>query len=298
MGEFAKFHGRTIKIGTCTSMYYCRYDQVSEIKYGDMCHGLCWRIPAFEEDGIQPGDYTFGALVETLGPLRSIRLKNIDEEFDGITQTPGLIQLRNDRSGMVVNVKCYHGRKLPESDGDFKAFYNGKRETLHLQALKNCKDDLRVVFACSACGSAWNCSFEEIYLNIADVRMLFRLYAQINRYNEVPGMAWRYDIQGYELERRELVHEPYGTREAIKKTYIRAWTKIEDGKLIHIIGANVNDINGNEVKDVERRGTDFAGILLEVAKEAGFEDELLYMSELPEAYKGQKIYREDKKTTL
>lgn len=284
MGEFAKFHGRKIKIGTCSSMYYCRYDQVDEIDYKDMCHGLNWRIPAFEEDGLLPGQFMFGALVDKYGPLRSIRLKNIDEEFDGIASSPGLIQLHDERSAMCVNVKCYHGVKLPEGNSDFNAFYNGKRDTLFLQALKNAKDDLRIVFACSACGNAWSCPFGEIYKYIDDVRMLFRLYTQVNRYSEESAKPWRYDIVGYELENREVVREPYGLREVIKKTYLRAWTKVEDGKLVHVVGASVTDERGEVVKDVERRGERFAEILLEVAKEAGFEDELLYESQRPEAY--------------
>lgn len=266
-------------------MYYCRFEQIEQILYPDFCHGLSWRIPAFEEDGVNPGAFVYGGLVDKFGPVRSVRLRNINDDFAGVADSPGLVQLREKCAGMVVNVKCYHSIKLPDESSDFKPFFNGRRDTLYLQALKDCEDDLRIVFACSACGAAWSATFDEIYHHIDDVRMLFRLYKQINTYAEVYGQPWKYDIQGYEICKREIVHEPWGTREAIKKTYLRAWSKIdEDGRLIHVVGANVCDIRGNEVKDVEHRGTDFAEVLLQVAREAGFEDELTYESPRPEAY--------------
>ena len=59
MGEYAhrKKDGKEVKIGTCSRMYYCRYDQTGEINYPYMTDNLIWRIPNPDEDGTMPGDY-------------------------------------------------------------------------------------------------------------------------------------------------------------------------------------------------------------------------------------------------
>jgi hypothetical protein len=74
MGEYVKYRGREIKIGTCESMYYVRWQQMAEIVALGLCEkmpgnadpaayvrlgsGLRFRFPFPDEDQIEPGDFT------------------------------------------------------------------------------------------------------------------------------------------------------------------------------------------------------------------------------------------------
>lgn len=73
MGEYAKYKGVSVKIGTCEDMYYLRADQarlvtpesssVDPVKYAKE---LRFRFPFPSEDGIEPGafdDHAFGLRV-------------------------------------------------------------------------------------------------------------------------------------------------------------------------------------------------------------------------------------------
>jgi hypothetical protein len=75
MGEYAKYNGESIKIGTCEDMYYLRYDQLGlvkpesgnvDIRDSDIVKQLRFRFPFPQEDDIRPGgfrDYSFGVRV-------------------------------------------------------------------------------------------------------------------------------------------------------------------------------------------------------------------------------------------
>lgn len=73
MGEYAKrkADGTDIKIGTCKSMYYCRYDQRKEVEYPYNSDNFYWRIPTPDEDGTLPGDYDFSLLQKMVTFLAS-----------------------------------------------------------------------------------------------------------------------------------------------------------------------------------------------------------------------------------
>lgn len=63
MGEYAirKSDRESIKIGTCSDMYYLRYedqDKVTPDEYSSF--GCRWRIPFPDEDNILPGEYDSG----------------------------------------------------------------------------------------------------------------------------------------------------------------------------------------------------------------------------------------------
>ena len=62
MGEYAKYNGQQIKIGTCESMYYLRADQAHLVQAmsGNVnpitdCESIRFRFPFPEEDGCKPG---------------------------------------------------------------------------------------------------------------------------------------------------------------------------------------------------------------------------------------------------
>lgn len=63
MGEYAKYKGERVKIGTCENMYYLRYDQRHDVTplsgnvnpAGPERFALRFRFPWPSEDGIEPG---------------------------------------------------------------------------------------------------------------------------------------------------------------------------------------------------------------------------------------------------
>jgi hypothetical protein len=66
MGEYAKFQGHSVKIGTCENMYYLRWDQKTWVvreegsinPYGQGMAGMIrFRFPFPDEDHVRPGDF-------------------------------------------------------------------------------------------------------------------------------------------------------------------------------------------------------------------------------------------------
>lgn len=202
--------GARIKIGTCETMYYCRWDQRMEISYPYFSKNCLWRIPALEEDGIKPGDFEFGALVGKYGPLFSTRLTNISQELlDSLAEDSGIVQAQVDALGIIINVQCTHGARLPKDSEELTPFWNGRYTALHLVALKNTEDDLQVTVQCSACRHMWSFTFEQIYHNIASLPMLLRIWYQVSEYriqlNKEPARIeeWQYSFNGSTKEEPE-----------------------------------------------------------------------------------------------
>jgi|HubBroStandDraft_1064217.scaffolds.fasta_scaffold148493_2 hypothetical protein len=168
MGEYAtrKSDGESIKIGTCESMYYLRYeDRHSVTKRPHSldpanCQNLFWRLPFPDEDKILAGEYNeYG---------RGLRLyKNVDgwaQDYTSpdLAERPGTIQLRDAESGLLLNVPCHHGEKLPEL-GNAKAFWNGKGHSYELAHLKNTPNGILPVIRCRHCGFMWRMDWADIW---------------------------------------------------------------------------------------------------------------------------------------
>lgn len=165
MGEYAKYGTQRIKIGTCESMYYLRYEdrhkvakEANSLDAGTELN-LFWRLPFPDEDGIQPGgyrDYRRGLGLYRQGPAGA-------EWFSDETtaSNPGLIQLRHE-SGLLVNVPCYHGEKLPELGEGAKAFWNEKGHFYELAHLKNTEAGVFPVIRCQWCAKMWRCEWSEV----------------------------------------------------------------------------------------------------------------------------------------
>lgn len=186
MGEYAKRlrDGANIKIGTCSSMYYCRYDQRNLIDYGYSTNNLLWRIPAIEEDGIEVGEFEFGGLYKKGFPLCSVRLWDFpkDSSLREVADDEGRVQLHDDKTGLVLSVPCHHGLKLPEDTGCINAFFNGRSNPIHLCFLKNTEKELRVGVKCASCEKLWSISFDEIEPYIISEDMKLRLLKQCSDY--------------------------------------------------------------------------------------------------------------------
>ena len=199
MGEYAKrkIDGAEVKIGTCESMYYLRYEQRKEVAYnfqpekGKHTEWL-WRIPTPKEDGILPGDFEYGGLLNDHKFIPyELKLKNIDNETaEQIASFVGLTQVYNEKLGMLINMPCYHGLRLPDKVEGFQFFWNGKVDALHLCYLANKEKELEVGIKCNACGKMLSGSFTEIAPMMVSLWMKLRLLHQCTEYwaehNEEP----------------------------------------------------------------------------------------------------------------
>lgn len=168
MGEYAirKNDKREIKIGTCESMYYLRYEDKDKVtcQEGSLDPSteldLFWRLPFPDEDNVQPGEYQKYNRGE---PLYKNGVYGAEYFSDPTTaKSPGIMQLKDEASGLLVNVACYQGEKLPAGNADFKPFWNGKGNAYELAFVKNTKAGVLPVVRCKFCGQMWRYSWEEI----------------------------------------------------------------------------------------------------------------------------------------
>jgi hypothetical protein len=173
MGEYAirKSDGQEIKIGTCSSMYYLRYEDRKKVTSlngnVDPCKdmGLRFRIPFVDEDHILPGEYE---------PFRGASLYGFEDT--DLSESVGNIQIKHE-SGLLVNVNCYHGEKLPEKGIDFNPFWNGKAGYFYeLRFIKTTKSGIKPIIGCRYCSKMWCCDWSDIMPYITDVELKKRFY--------------------------------------------------------------------------------------------------------------------------
>jgi len=172
MGEYAyNLTGERIKIGTCESMYYLRFEDRRNVTLDTgsvdpaTTKGLFFRLPFPDEDHVPPGSYqSFD---------RGVLLAS---DFSVEGTEPGNIQLKHE-SGLLANVPCYHGIKIPDL-GEGRAFWNGKSPNFwELCALKSVGDNTVIpVFRCRYCRKMYSTSvWQEIIPYIMDGKLRERL---------------------------------------------------------------------------------------------------------------------------
>ncbi len=187
MGEYAfrKSDRTKIKIGTCETMYYLRYDDRDKVLPQQNSlnpareMNLFWRLPFPDEDQVAIGEYDsynrglrlYKKEVDRLG-----RDYYTDFSDPKTANDPGNIQLKHE-SGLLINVPCHHGEKLPDL-GDSKAFWNGKSHSLELAHLKNMANGVWPIVKCRHCGHMWRYHWSDImeYIPI-DMRKRLEVYA-------------------------------------------------------------------------------------------------------------------------
>lgn len=190
MGEYAKrkSDGVEIKIGTCEDMYYIRYeDRNKVIKLPNSLDAatemdLRWRLPFPDEDNIAPGEYS-----DYKRGLRLFKLysdpqgRECVQDFTYGLDNPGSIQLHHADSGLLLNVPCYHGMKLPEVGPGMTAFWNGKGHAFELSSIKNTAEGVLPIVCCRHCGEAWRLAWADVLPYVQDAEMRARLtkYAEI-----------------------------------------------------------------------------------------------------------------------
>jgi hypothetical protein len=175
MGEFSRriSDGAEIKIGTCEEMLYLRFEDRHkvaalrgsvDVNDPKQAGKLLYRLPFPDEDGIQPGDYK--------EPFRAQRLYDAHgDEFraDSLADQPGVMQLSH-KSGLLLNVRCYHGIRLPEVGPGIRAFWNGKSWSLELAFLRATFETgadfgrliLHPVIQCQHCRKCWRADWTEV----------------------------------------------------------------------------------------------------------------------------------------
>lgn len=192
MGEYAKrkIDGTDIKIGTCKSMYYCRYDQMKEVEYSYNTDNFYWRIPTPDEDGTLPGDYDFSLLQQDGNIPRKLKLNTIKFSDEDIAELKlsGNVQLKEPKMGLLVNIRCPHGLSMeefkPKNDEIvYSMGYNEHQDTLYLKGLKNEPTELKVLIECSCCSEMWSFSFSDIEPLIKSLWLKLRLLHQISEYH-------------------------------------------------------------------------------------------------------------------
>ncbi len=224
MSELAirKSDKQVVKIGTCESMYYLRYEDRNKVERHanslnpHSCKNLFWRFPVFTEDDIKVGDYEHYEVSWEY----DVMVNNSAEAFQELKDCTGNVQAKIEELGILVNLPCYHGLKLPENTEDISFFFNGKRDGLMLYALKNTEKELRIVIRCAACRSMWSFPYNEIDSAILSDRMRARLFFQCAKYwdenNEeelCPYRLW------YKLPDKRVVsysHTDYGWERSIE----------------------------------------------------------------------------------
>jgi hypothetical protein len=164
MGEYAtRFSdNQEVKIGTRENMYYLRFEDKHKVSYDCFSPGLRYRIPLPAEDGELPGGY-FDFSYEPSCPLLGMTAPEDAEA--------GTVQLRHD-CGLLANVKCHHGAKLPTNnkDEDIQFFWNGKTTAFcHLAFIKHQDDGLLwPVIRCSACRNMWRAEWNDVLPHVHD----------------------------------------------------------------------------------------------------------------------------------
>lgn len=181
MGEYAirKSDGQEIKIGTCENMYYLRYEDRAKVSHkpGNVdpvkdANQIRFRLPFPDEDGIEPGSY------ENYDRGFILARDNAAFVDDETANDPGIIQLTH-KCGLLVNVPCYHGAKLPAM-GDATVFWNGKGPSLVLRQLRPTDDGVKPVVACRWCNHAWRYDWSDVWEYIHDpaLRIALRTYRE------------------------------------------------------------------------------------------------------------------------
>jgi hypothetical protein len=203
MGEYArrKSDGQEVKIGTCESMYYLRYedrDKVEAISYkGSFVPlpfkggNLFWRLPFPDEDDVQIGEYQpFHRGIRLFKTELDHRQEKVYVEFKDLSTAddPGIIQLRHPGAGLLASVNCYHGNKLPNSTAEVRFDWNGRGHHLELAFVKNhiAEDKSEVVLPvvrCRFCQHMWRYSWDEILPYVSESRLRERL--EVYAKNEV-----------------------------------------------------------------------------------------------------------------
>ena len=151
MGEYAKYNGQSVKIGTCEDMYYLRFDQrhlvekeansLDPVKDID---GLRFRFPFPDEDSIEPGNF------EHYNKAIWLHLDAPDEIDHYSVQ---LVSSSAPAGHVMVCLPCPYSKEAKESK--IKYGYNGYSGGIGISQQRLKDNKLMLVCQCGACGAKW-----------------------------------------------------------------------------------------------------------------------------------------------
>jgi len=176
MSEYAlrKSDRTEIYLGCCEDIRNLRYTDRNKVEKvrgsldpSDVINCF-WRIPVPEENDVLPGGYEGKA---TYRLHKASELPGYGEDYKpGFEIEPGSFQMKHE-SGLLLNVKCYHGLKLQEKTDDYYSHWNGKSYAFELVRIKNTKEGLFPIVGCRFCGNWWRESWENIMPYVSDLGM-------------------------------------------------------------------------------------------------------------------------------
>lgn len=151
MGEYAKYGGEQIKIGTCENMYYLRADQARMVQalpgnidpVKDAGEGIRFRFPWPDEDGKAPGSF------ERYERSVTIHGVPLPEDFDHST-----VQFTSG-NGFLLSLPCplsKAGLEAAEKAG-IKVHKNGYAGDFQLVQQRLVEHDLVLIALCGGCGA-------------------------------------------------------------------------------------------------------------------------------------------------
>jgi hypothetical protein len=181
MGEYTyrKSDREYIKIGTCEAMYYLRWDDIDKVDspgYSLREPGLWFRLPFPDEDNLRPGDYGDHARCVPLTPYTDTDTSR-QINFDLSEAAPGTLQLHHAGSGLLLNVACHHGARLPGGSPDITPHWNGRSPTNSaLYMVKNHEGEgLLPIVKCLHCGKTFRATWAGVLPHISDEALRDRL---------------------------------------------------------------------------------------------------------------------------
>lgn len=154
MGEYAKYKGQSIKIGTCEQMYYLRADQVHLITPernsvnpldAGVASNIRFRFPFPQEDGIDPGAF------EDHDKALFCSGVSAPEDIDH-----GFLQFsRNypNAGGILLSTPCPLSAAGKASG--LKFAFNGYSGDVGIHSQRLVDGQLRLVCRCGGCGALW-----------------------------------------------------------------------------------------------------------------------------------------------
>lgn len=165
MGEYAKYPKNSdneIKIGTCSSMYYLRYEQRRRVKPiggnvnpAAQVEQLTFRLPVPSEDHTKPGQFEYNGFygVDATNYRIVIDDNKLLTEINAFgLQKPGIVQIQHRDAGFLCNFPCYHGQPQALPKG---LRYNGfNSHTLALFGFGIRDNEPCILIGCYLCGKA------------------------------------------------------------------------------------------------------------------------------------------------
>jgi len=175
MGEYAirKSDNERVKIGTCKSMYYLRYEDRGNVQAeaGNVdpvaeADELRFRLPFPDEDHMDIGEYP---------PFRGVKLVGF-EPLEEFAENPGILQFRDEKFGLMANVKCRHGMELPKGNDDVKFFWHGKDPNMfNLVFVRPSDEGMRGIVACRSCNKMFWQPLRDLLPYVLDEELKERL---------------------------------------------------------------------------------------------------------------------------